>query len=119
MRGYIEGASDALSDRLDDGAWRSLAAGMDYLSGDLRDPGTCEKLRECIAAHRGQARNVLFYLAIEPNLFGPVIERLGASGLARQEHGGWRRVIIEKPVGRDLQSAQALSAGVVALFFRC
>jgi glucose-6-phosphate 1-dehydrogenase len=79
MRGYIEGAGNAASDRLDDAAWRSLAAGMDYLPGDLRDHGTYEK--------RGNASplttpNVLFYLAIEPNLFEPVIQRLGASDLA-------------------------------------
>jgi glucose-6-phosphate 1-dehydrogenase len=79
---------------------------MDYLSGDLRSPGTNEKLRDRIAAHGGQARNVLFYLAVEPALFRPVIERLGASGLARQEDRVWRRVIIEKPFGRDLQSAR-------------
>ena len=115
MRGYIEGGGDAASDGLDDAAWRSLAGGMDYLSGDLRSPGTYEKLRDRIAAHGGQARNVLFYLAVEPALFRPVIERLGASGLARQEDGVWRRVIIEKPFGRDLQSARGLNRAVLAV----
>jgi glucose-6-phosphate 1-dehydrogenase len=115
MRDYIEGGGDAASGGLDDAAWRSLAGSMDYLSGDLRDLGTYEKLSDRIAAHDGQARNVLFYLAVEPTLFGPVIERLGASGLARQEDGVWRRVIIEKPFGRDLQSARALNRAVLGV----
>ena len=53
--------------------------------------------------------NVLFYLAIADRFFGPVIERLGRAGLTRQEDSAWRRVIIEKPFGHDLASAQALN----------
>jgi hypothetical protein len=50
MRGYIEGGGDAASDGLDDAAWRSLAGGMDYLSGDLRTPGTL--LRQQLTVER-------------------------------------------------------------------
>jgi glucose-6-phosphate 1-dehydrogenase len=56
----------------------------------------------------------VFYLALPPQAFGPTIERLGEAGLATQGRG-WARLIVEKPFGRDLESAQALNA----LVHRC
>jgi glucose-6-phosphate 1-dehydrogenase len=52
----------------------------------------------------------LFYLAVAPQLFESTVARLGESGLAREEPGRWRRVVIEKPFGRDLASARLLDA---------
>jgi glucose-6-phosphate 1-dehydrogenase len=97
---------------LNHSAWQRLATSMDYLPGDLRDPETHEKLKDLIARRGGHSRNVLFYLAIEPSLFAPVIERLAESGLVSQREGSWRRVIIEKPFGLDLQSARSLNRNV-------
>src|SRR6185503_6102632 len=59
--------------------------------------------------------NYLFYFAIPPDLFPTVADRLAASGLAK-ESDGWRRVIVEKPFGYDLESAQALNARLTAGF---
>jgi glucose-6-phosphate 1-dehydrogenase len=53
--------------------------------------------------------NYLFYLATSPKFFGHIVEQLGQSQLARQENGHWRRVVIEKPFGHDLDSAKALN----------
>jgi glucose-6-phosphate 1-dehydrogenase len=53
---------------------------------------------------------VLFYLATPPNLFGEVVRRLGEAGLVQTDEDTWRRVIVEKPFGHDLESARALSA---------
>jgi glucose-6-phosphate 1-dehydrogenase len=58
----------------------------------------------------GLTGNRIFYLALPPGLFPPVIEQLGAAGLAASP--GWTRVVIEKPFGRDLESARALNATV-------
>ena len=54
-------------------------------------------------------RNVLFYLATPPDLFGPIVERLCSVGLGEGSGNAWRRVVVEKPFGRDLESARALN----------
>ena len=59
--------------------------------------------------------NVLFYLAVPPNFFGEIVRRLAEAGLVREEGGAWRRVIIEKPFGHDLESAHALNVELAAL----
>jgi glucose-6-phosphate 1-dehydrogenase len=55
----------------------------------------------------------LFYLAVADRFFGPVVEQLGRAGLTRQSDRTWRRVIVEKPFGHDLPSAEALNAQVL------
>ena len=59
--------------------------------------------------------NYLFYLATAPKFFAPIVEQLGAAGLSRQEKGHWRRVIIEKPFGTDLESAKTLNRQIKAV----
>jgi glucose-6-phosphate 1-dehydrogenase len=59
--------------------------------------------------------NVLFYLATPAQVFAPIVQQLGAAGLVREEDGHWRRVIIEKPFGVDLPSAQALDRDILAV----
>ncbi|PJF38594.1 MAG: glucose-6-phosphate dehydrogenase, partial [Phototrophicales bacterium] len=63
----------------------------------------------------GEVANRLYYLSVAPSLYIPVVEQLGAHGLA-YENGGWRRIVIEKPFGYDLQSAQELNRAVHAVF---
>src|SRR4029077_15551256 len=53
--------------------------------------------------------NRLFYLATPPSAFAPIGCRLGKTGLARERNGAWRRIIVEKPFGTDLASAQVLN----------
>jgi glucose-6-phosphate 1-dehydrogenase len=83
-----------------------------YERGDFADPNTFTKLRERLAAIDGEYHtegNYLFYLATAPRFFSQIVQQLGAAGLSRQEKGRWRRVVIEKPFGQDLDSAQALN----------
>lgn len=80
---------------------------LGYVDGDYRDLKTFERLKECLAG----ARRPLFYLAIPPSLFGPVVEFLGESGCAEGA-----RVVVEKPFGRDLASAQALNRTLHQVF---
>ena len=54
-------------------------------------------------------QNFFYYLATAPSFFGPIVEKLSAAGLMKQDNGHWRRVIIEKPFGHDLESAKALN----------
>jgi glucose-6-phosphate 1-dehydrogenase len=86
-----------------------------YLSGEFNDPATFERLRDLLGkVDKDKKTNgcFLFYLAVPPDLFGEVVHRLGDVGLTREEEGRWRRVIIEKPFGHDLESARALNVSL-------
>jgi glucose-6-phosphate 1-dehydrogenase len=80
---------------------------IDMLAGSEYDR-LCERLSR-IDAERGTEGNYLFYMAIPPSLFGKVTDHLGEVGLLHETDDDWRRVIIEKPFGRDLESAIALN----------
>jgi len=96
--------------------WDGFARRLFYLSGDLNDPKTYASLADLIAGvdakEGGVSRNILFYLAITPNYFVEVIKELNAAGILREEGGEKRRVIFEKPFGRDLESAKSLDAEI-------
>jgi glucose-6-phosphate 1-dehydrogenase len=86
-----------------------------YERGDFGNPDTFTKLRDRLAALDAElhtAGNYLFYLATAPKFFSQIVQQLGAAGLARQENGCWRRVVIEKPFGQDLESARALNRDI-------
>jgi glucose-6-phosphate 1-dehydrogenase len=85
---------------VDPRAFATLAAHLQYVNGDYHDPETFRKLRTAL----GGACRPLYYFAIPPELFATVAERLAGSD---SHHGA--RVVVEKPFGRDLASAQALN----------
>ncbi len=86
-----------------------------YLAGDFRDPASYQRLGELLAkvdkeeATRG---NYLFYLATAPSFFAEIVKQLGAASLVGEDDGRWRRVVIEKPFGHDLDSARALNRDI-------
>jgi glucose-6-phosphate 1-dehydrogenase len=97
---------------LEDDKWAAIERRLHYVSGEFTDKETYTRLRqhlEHITAAAGVTANYLFYLAVPPDLFGVVVDQLGAAGLT-DEASGWRRVIIEKPFGYDRESARALNA---------
>ena len=105
-------------DAIDEALWTTLAARMSYLSGDVTDAALYRQLNRALeqAGPPGSnGENVIFYLAVADKLFGNVVDQLGAAGLTDQQPNDagkpsrWRRVIIEKPFGHDLASAQALN----------
>jgi glucose-6-phosphate 1-dehydrogenase len=85
---------------LDQAAFAKLSSLLRYVDGDYQNPATFAAMRKEL----GSAQHPAHYLAIPPALFGVVVEQLGKSGCA---HGA--RVIVEKPFGRDLESARALN----------
>ena len=98
--------------------WSSFADRVTYLSGDYDDPDTYQRLAQRlsqIAAESGKAENALFYLSTPPSLYSTIIEQLGHAGLNSSERG-WRRIIVEKPFGHDLDSARALNDQLHAVF---
>ena len=92
---------------LDPEGFAKLDARLRYVDGDYNDAATFAQVRKLL----GDAKHPIHYLAIPPSLFGKVLEQLKSSGCAE---GG--RVVIEKPFGRDLKSAQALSEIVHDVF---
>jgi glucose-6-phosphate 1-dehydrogenase len=98
---FLARARDSLDKHggVDPAAFAKLAARLQYIAGDYAKPETYERLRRTL----GGATQPLHYLAIPPSMFAAVIEGLTKSGCA-----GSARVIVEKPFGRDLASAQAL-----------
>ena len=90
--------------------WPHFAGRFSYMAGDYGDPETYRRLAQWLTGP-DSAQNLLFYLATPPTLYPVVVKRLGAAGLNRT-HRGWTRIIIEKPFGRDLESARALNEQV-------
>jgi glucose-6-phosphate 1-dehydrogenase len=98
---------------VDEAEWDDFSRRCFYTAGDFNDPETFRHLSTKIGLARKQFNipgdNVLFYLAITPTLFATVAKQLGDAGLTMEPAGAWRRVIIEKPFGRDLDSARQLN----------
>jgi glucose-6-phosphate 1-dehydrogenase len=90
--------------QFDEGAWNHIMQLTDYISGDLTNPQDIRRLAQMIQGWE----SVLFYMAVAPSLFAPISEQLAAMRLNDQS-GGWRRLIVEKPFGHDLKSAQELN----------
>ena len=111
-----EAASASGSEPFDPKAWELVAGRMVHFAGDLTEPDTYRRLAETIektSATYGTGGNVLFYLAVAAQLFGTIVEQLGAAGLAEEKEDRWRRVIVEKPFGTDLASARTLNARIL------
>jgi glucose-6-phosphate 1-dehydrogenase len=97
---------------VEDRLWAELRDALYYQPGDARDPETYGKLAallQDVDARHARTGRVLFYLAVPPEFFADIAERLGHAGLLREEGTRWRRVIVEKPFGRDLESARDLN----------
>jgi glucose-6-phosphate 1-dehydrogenase len=99
------GAAEAGSDDVA----RSIEAGMHYVAGDTDDPDLYRRLADRLR-QIDDAGGILYYLAVPPSVYGTIVERLGEAGLAGTPAAGWRRVIVEKPFGTDLDSARELNA---------
>ena len=99
-----------------DPRWQGFEQRLRFISGDPNDPGFYSRLAgDLDAARVAGTANRLFYIATPSLLARPIIEGLGAAGLARND-SGWSRVVIEKPFGRDLQSSRELNRVVSDVF---
>jgi len=96
-----------------DAIWEAFAQNMYYCQADMADSGGYEKLKTLIASfpHEKLQTNLLFYLATNPSQFGEVTAHLSAAGLLKKAEGRVtnERIVVEKPFGHDLASAQALN----------
>jgi len=97
--------------------WKWFDNRISYMSGDFKDPATYQKLKtelENSDKQHGTPGNYLFYTAVSPIFFGEIVKQLAGAGLTKETDGRWRRVIIEKPFGHDLGSANALNREIGA-----
>jgi len=104
--------------QIDQSVVKRLLGCVAYVQGDPDDEATYRKIEQELARiepERGTKGNRLFYLATPPTVFAPIGRHLGESGLAREENGAWRRVVIEKPFGTDLASARALNQKLLGI----
>ncbi|HEY6106606.1 MAG TPA: glucose-6-phosphate dehydrogenase, partial [Anaeromyxobacteraceae bacterium] len=100
------------------GDWDAFAPRVHAVSGDLGNVETYRRLAgrlEELHAMHGAGGNALFYLATPPEAFAEIACHLGAAGLLREEAGRWRRVVVEKPFGRDTDSARALNREILSV----
>ncbi|MCU0840604.1 MAG: glucose-6-phosphate dehydrogenase [Thiobacillaceae bacterium] len=89
-------------------ALERFAGRFDYLKGELHDAASYMRLKEMLAKPKlGACSNIVFYLAIKPNDFPPVIKNLDAAGLSKPR--GLHRIVVEKPFGEDIESAKVLN----------
>ncbi len=102
--------------QLDETLWDSFAGRMQFLSGTFDQPELFQKLAAMLRDLPQGGGNVLFYLATSPSLIGIIADQLAAAGLNQFAPQGWTRIIVEKPFGRDLDSAKLLNQHLHTVF---
>jgi glucose-6-phosphate 1-dehydrogenase len=106
---------------IDPAVWDSFADGLFFQPGDFSDEASYQKLAEYlrkIDEERGTQGNHIFYLAIPPTVFTLVAQQLKRAGLVTPNATGerWTRLVVEKPFGRDLESARTLNSSLLRVF---
>jgi glucose-6-phosphate 1-dehydrogenase len=103
---------------IDEAVWDSFAEGLHYVPMAFDDKDAYTRLAaqlQKLDEQRGTAGNRVFYMATLSQFFSVIADRLGAAGLVKKPQG-WERVVVEKPFGRDLTSAQALNRELHTVF---
>ena len=116
LRGALE---KHRSGQVSEDVWESFSKGIFYLPGDSKKPETYEELKgflNKLDQERGTEGNRIFYLSSSPSLFSTIVERLGEAGMSEEEDGGYARLVVEKPFGRDLESARELNKDIRRYF---
>jgi len=104
--------------KVDTDTWQTFAAGLRYVSAHPHHPegyGKLEKVLSQLDRERATGGNRVYYLAVPPSSFQPIVRNLQSAGLAESAKG-WARLIIEKPFGHDLESAKALNRELAEVF---
>lgn len=110
-----EGVTTFSPETFTEAAWEVFSEKLRYFKGNLDTPADYVRLGETLKSLENNPANRLYYLATAPEYYLGAVENLGAAGLADQSTG-WRRIVIEKPFGIDLPSAQLLNTGVHKVF---
>ncbi len=109
---------EAAPEDFNGGAWEAFSQRLNYISIDylgLRDYGAIDKALKDLDSYYSTEGRAIFYLAVPPSAFEPIIENLGASGMGRSRKG-CRHIVVEKPFGLDLESAKRLNSALKKFF---
>jgi glucose-6-phosphate 1-dehydrogenase len=105
---------------LDPAMERQFLERISYHRGDFTDSASYDALSakiEGMHVAQGTEANVLFYLATQPSAFPQIVAEIGRCGMDHEIHGGgWRRIVVEKPFGRDLDTARKLNREILRVF---
>jgi len=96
-------------------SWKLFAKNISYIRGDLSTPTDYDQLVTSLDDLENENTNRIYYTATAPEFYFTIVERIGAVGMALEDKG-WRRIVVEKPFGRDLVSAQVLNQALHAVF---
>jgi glucose-6-phosphate 1-dehydrogenase len=114
MKGLREFATRVV----DDAIAKRLLECVTCTAADPKDPASFDRMREQLEkleANRATGGHRLFYLATPPDAFAPIARELGRTGMLKEDGGAWRRLIVEKPFGTDLESAKALNSELLKI----
>jgi len=103
---------------VDDAVAARLLECVTSIEADPSDPASFDAMKEKLEkleANRSTGGNRLFYLATPPSAFAPIARELGRVGMLKEDGGAWRRLVVEKPFGTDLESAKALNAELLKI----
>jgi glucose-6-phosphate 1-dehydrogenase len=115
----LEGIHKFSPDLYQPESWRDFSRFIYYQSGNLTDQNDYRGIKKTLEKLEKSPANRLYYLAISPEFYHKTVLQLGKSGLARQQsgnHATWTHVIVEKPFGRDLETARELNATIHNVF---
>ena len=113
----MKGLRQYATRKIDDAVAKQLFSCVTCIEADNKDAASFDAMRgqlEKIEAERKTGGNRLFYLATPPSAFLPVAQQLGRTGMLKED-GSWRRLVVEKPFGTDLDSAKHLNAELLKL----
>jgi glucose-6-phosphate 1-dehydrogenase len=102
---------------VDDAIAKRLLECVTSVAADPKEPASFDALRKQLEGLEAKQNsgNRLFYLATPPDAFAPISRELGRTGLLKEAHGAWRRLVVEKPFGTDLASARALNTELLKI----
>ena len=109
--GFQQYSPDVL---IDENKWQSFASHLDIVEGTLDDDSTYHRLADALETFDGK-KSAMFYCAVPPGWYGAVAQGLHKAGLTNEEQG-YRRLVIEKPFGKDFESASALNKELQSVF---
>jgi glucose-6-phosphate 1-dehydrogenase len=114
----MKGLREFATRPVDDAIAKRLLECVTCIAADPKDPVSFDRMREQLEkleANRATGGHRLFYLATPPDAFAPIARELGRTGMLKEDGGAWRRLIVEKPFGTDLESAKALNSELLKI----
>ena len=114
----MKGLREFATRPVDDAIAKRLLECVTSIAADPKDPASFDRMREQLGkleTNRATGGHRLFYLATPPDAFAPIARELGRTGMLKEDGGAWRRLIVEKPFGTDLESAKALNSELLKI----